>query len=441
MAVRGRQRRAAGVAYSTTTPVRESAYNKSATAGIGKQDLTPQRYPMALSHDSAFHETLRHHITSLRNRFDELAPETKKSGTAWSGMKARLDAHLDAAEAELNNSYAAHKHGHGNTNAAALAATNSFHRSATHLADAYRFILSEQGAGPKPKRHGVTGEVITDESGEARWARKNMAKLGSALVNRDTNTGYNPPSTGQLDSLVHDYHTHVYNAVEKKVSRDQIPTGLAEAPHTDFNPFSDISEVGRAALAPQGFKLSAQEEIVSAAKAKNAKKIKRDQARRDRDLRAGRTHTLGSRPSSTSGQVGRQSVIPVPTGSGQRELLSAVHAHFSRTYPGQQFYGSEAHRDPVSYAAKHEVSLPSQTAMIGKSLKRLGLDSSKDPSPTQILDSKLDFDPRDRASKKEAQLKVENEAGQAPAVKTTAFDAGKKPGRNAVFSEAKESGR
>lgn len=394
MAARGRQRRAAGMAYTTTTPVRNELAKKA--DGYSTSGLTKENYPLAISHDRVFHDTLQAHIDELHSRFHASAPETKQK-TEWHAMAGRFDAHINAARQELANSLEAHKHGFADRNADGTPSAVSFHtanesyrRAATHLADAHKFILSEQGAGPKLARDSRTGEAITDESGAPKFRRQGISKLGYQILKDDSPVAEHPlPTAGQLSGLVNDYQNHVRNqAIKNNVV---LPKGVADRAPVKFELQGEPSAEARSAVGSRGFPLTAEEEIKNKFASRTAAAARNTARVQERQQRRGQTFTVDE-----SGKRGLENNKNPYAGvgfTGHATLVRAVAQHFAKTYPGQEFIGSEAHRDPISYASKHEVELPSQESMIGKTLRMTG---ERQISASAVTSETRDTDPSQR---------------------------------------------
>lgn len=386
----GRVRKATGIAYTTATPERAKTI---AGADYGsKNDLTPQRYPYAISHDTGFHDALKSHIDELSSRFEASVPEGKgEARSEWTRMAPRFRAHIDAANNELMNSFAAHKHGYVDQSGRAHhTAVESYRRAATHLADAHKFILSEQGAGPRLARNKVTGAPITDESGAPKFTRQGISKLGYQLLKDDSPVAeHKLPTTGQLSSLVNDYQQHVRDTSAKNAF--SLPKGVADHAPVKFDFQGEPSEEARKAIGGRGFALTAEEEIKQKVSDRARASQRSTKVKQDRALRRGETYTLDESGNRGAGS-GKNPYAGVGF-TGHQALVRAVGQHFAKTYPGQSFIGSEAHRDPISYASKHNVSLPSQESMVGKALNLMG---ERQISASSVMSQTRDSDPSDR---------------------------------------------
>jgi len=161
------------------------------------KDLTPDRYPNAVSHNPSYHNELYGHIAEIRSRLrtmgiDNASIVTSKSGQTSSRVKLQkstidtvnaVSRHLDLAAQSIDNSISAHKAG----GTAAITAVGSFSKATDHIHDAITVMRNRLGT-----RNGKY--ISTDQYGQG------YAALGGPVETR-------------LSALVGAYATHVAGSV------------------------------------------------------------------------------------------------------------------------------------------------------------------------------------------------------------------------------------
>jgi hypothetical protein len=99
---------------------------------------------------------------------------------------------------------------------------------------------------------------------------------------------------------------------------------------------------------------------------------------RERALQGGRTFTAeeGQR-AATAAAEGQRTSKPKNAYSGVgvtgfNTVATAAKIHFEYNNPGESWFNSPESKDPVGYAAKNKVGLPSQEAMVSKFTRLMG---------------------------------------------------------------------
>lgn len=300
----------------------------------GKLDLHPQRYPNAISHDTAFHDHMFEHIANLRSRIDGAmqSGDVKKAA-------GKVYKHLDSASNELNRSFAAHKAGSDGGVVAFHTANEAYVRANQHLSNAHRELVNTLGL---------------KSSG--------LRKIG----------GENPDlpllTSTQREGLTKDYSNHIRTVAQNK--KMALPEGVAADRKVDLADMGEVQPINR-----------------NTAKYTRVPSVTRPAVGSGRSLtekamEGGRAPTLGQvRSADLAAKEGVKLPKSKPSAysgvgiTGFSTVANAAKIHFEFHNPGRRWSESLESKDPVGYAVKHKVGLPSQEATMSKTLRMMKLDN------------------------------------------------------------------
>lgn len=383
---------AAGTGAVTAPAEPKSTFNTS--------DLTPRNRPDAISHSPAHFDSLHNHIENLRSRLED-GPfsDREKKNQDYIRVLSTVRAHIDEARTHLDNAYAAHATGGKGEDAlrSGHTAVESYRRAATHVSDALNFIRSGAGFGPRLD-YEKDAEITKDPSGKKtytpkpkiaeggglKFKRMGMSNLGVKFFHDDRPEA-RPVQHSEITNLVNGYQQHVRDSLIKKGVK--VPEGVADT-QSSFSAGDEPSELTRQSLGRRGYPLTYEEEVVKKARQKDVRETSLKIGQQEKAKRQGRTHILPTVVTYEEGEGGQKTakITPVPGApiekrkpsayagvgiTGHSALLNAVANHFSKTYQGS-FIGSEAHRNPVEYAKKHNIDLPGQQETMETHLERVG---------------------------------------------------------------------
>lgn len=305
-------------------------------------NLAPSTHPFAISHDSGFHSRLSEHVSELRSRVHAYMGEYPSVGPK---LAAALP-HLDRAESEANNSFAAHLS--GKESPQALHTANiSYHNSVNHILDAHRVMMNNLGFKSR-HLHNIVGT-----SSSANW--------GGELLNG-----------GQLKNLASEYQSHLISKATN--AKMNIPNGVLVEKPVNSDIFDSLSPASKRVEKPTIDPGTRIERNVKAAETR---------------LRAfaetsGRTHTREqmqeTREAAAEGvRLPKKAKRPYAgVGiSGFNDIAMAAQRHYEFQNPGKTFMQSEHAQSPetiMNYAVTHKVGVPfSQEELLNRAANRLGL--------------------------------------------------------------------
>lgn len=295
----------------------------------GKIDLQPERYPNAISHDTAFHDRLFEHISNLRARVDGALQSGKVKQVA-----SRVKPHLDMAESELQRSFAAHKAGSEHGVQAFHTADAAYVKANQHLSNAHRELINGLGMGGQLKR-------IAGDNSE-------LPLLTHV----------------QREELTKNYTNHVRTAaLNKKVA---LPEGVAADRKLDLSDIGQVTPVGRATRYTR---------VPSAPRVSTAARRLTDTAMRGGAVPTRAEVEYAAAMEAEGKPIPKKKANPYAgVGiTGFSTVANAAKIHYEFHNPGKKWSQSQESRDPVGYAAKHKVGLPNQEATIKMAVNRLGL--------------------------------------------------------------------
>lgn len=332
-----------------------SGYGKGA---IPAKDLNPQDHPYAISHDMGYHDSLTSHISELRSRIDTLGLQ----GPHLAKKLAPAQAHLHAAEGEVNNSYSAHKAGLSSGVSAIHTANVSYMNAVNHITDAHRVLVSQLGIKSQ--------HLQTLGRDDATTADKKPMWTGKLLTNL------------QLSNLANEYQEHLKSrSLNHKV---QLPKGVLTESTPNTDPTSRLSSAGQR-ITPRLVEKTPEQKIeTQVEKTRGAMSSIRERAMKmgatftaERAARA-REAMLEGAPKPPKETAGAYSGVGV---SGINDIAQAAARHYEFQNPGQSFWHSEHTKSPetvMDYAVKHKVGVPNNyEAVLAKTMRMTNL------TPTQ----------------------------------------------------------
>lgn len=354
---------------------------------VAALELTPEKRPNAISHDGGkFIDELHGHIDRIASALENRTDKEKKHPDyvrIYSTVGGN-DGLLGLARQHLDKAYAAHAMG-GETPEERLRAGHSavehYRRAATLVSDSLNFMKSEAGFGPRLKydvkverdnsgRPKATAVPAPSKEGGVAFARKGPSNMGVNIfgnLDPEARVGTNHHLNGLVDSYQH----HVRSSLEK--TGVQIPKGVADAPTNSFEDNSPPSQLARDTVGKRGYPLTYTEELERKAVRKAARKSRNETRLRNLSTRSGNTYVLDADNKPIRKPRTSEAFSGVGIG-GHHELLTAVAEHYNQNYghTGVPFIGSAAHKDPIEYAKRHTISLPSESVTVGRALKRMG---------------------------------------------------------------------
>lgn len=305
-------------------------------------NLAPSTHPYAISHDSEFHSRLSEHVTELRSRVHAYMGEHPNVGPKLAAMLP----HLDRAESEANNSFAAHLS--GKESPQALHTANiSYHNSVNHILDAHRVMIQNMGFKSR-HLHNIMGT-----SSSSGW--------GGELL-----------SGGQLKNLASEYQNHLTSKATN--AKMDIPKGVLVEKPVNSDIFDTLSPASNRVEKSTIDPVTRTERNVKTAEARlkafsetSGRTHTREQMQKTREAAAEGVR-LPKKAKRTYAGVGV---------SGFNDIAIAAQRHYEFQNPGKTFMQSEHAKSPetiMNYAVTRKVGVPfSHEEVLNRAARRLDL--------------------------------------------------------------------